>query len=222
MSTYPRVVGEDATIDEVVKRNASIARYGDGEFNLIKGGNCVSQIADPGIRKELIGILTSQNTDCLVGIPNMTKESPKAANWLPRASTYSKHLDPKKLYFSSFVTRPDSAPWVNNKQYFDKIEALWAHQQVILVHCGERSLSPSLMSSAESVYSVICPRRDAYRVIDELMLQTVKLCDITGISRVFLCAGPTATCMAHRLSLAGIQGLDLGHIGSYWRRYEHA
>jgi hypothetical protein len=209
---YPRVVGEYETVRALVD-GASIGRFGDGEFNIVKGGNCISQIYDKKLSEELRRVLLAKNEACLVGIPTMDTRTPKK-HWLGRKDSYSKYLREGAKYHSAFITRPDSAPWIATMEYFDLIESLWAGEDVALVHCGERSLNPALMNAANSVQSILCNRRDCYAQADELFEKAVA----SGCKKVFLCCGPTATVLADRLSRVGLQGLDLGHIGMYWRR----
>jgi hypothetical protein len=77
---YPNVIDEFETLD-LVCRGRSIARYGDGEFNLVRGGNCVSQRLVPGVRAELERILRWKDPELLVAIPRLDERSPKNKNW---------------------------------------------------------------------------------------------------------------------------------------------
>jgi hypothetical protein len=212
---YPQIISEKSTLAQVAA-GKSIARYGDGEFKIIRGGDCVSQVYTPALAQELREVLTEYNDSCLVGIPNMTDKSPKRLNWQKRKFEYAQYLRNDKTYGSAFITRPDSAPWIANRAFFDRMESLWAEQHVALLTCGERSLSPKLMVSAAKVSVVLCPRRDAYAQIKELERAILA----TKCERVILCAGPTATCLASRLSRHDVHACDLGHVGMFWRRYD--
>ncbi len=213
---YPRVLGEEATLDLVLK-GKSIARFGDGEMKIAKGGSCVSQVADKKLADELSAILLANDKQCLVGIPTMDPEGPKYKNWARYKHIYPRQLSPKKEYVSAFISRPDSAPWINRPNYFDKLQKLWEGQAVALVGCGERSLKTEFLieTGAATVFFAQCPRRDAYAQIDELEAAVLR----SKMDRVILCAGPTATCLAMRLSRKGVHSIDLGHIGMFWRGY---
>lgn len=213
---YPPVLGEDETLDLVLK-GKSIARFGDGEFKIAKGGSCVSQISNAELAEELSQILTAKDQQCLVGIPTMDPKGPKIRNWERYKHIYPRQLNPKKQYVSAFISRPDSAPWINTKEFFDKLQSLWDGKAVALVGCEERSLSSQFLieTGAAAVFHARCWRRDAYAQIDELE----RACLHSGMSRAILCAGPTATCLAMRLSRKGLHAIDLGHIGMFWRRY---
>jgi hypothetical protein len=212
---YPTVRSEEETLREVLA-GRSIARYGDGEFKLVGGSDCVSQVASKELATELAMILKSQG-DCLIGIPRLDKRSPKIGNWKKYERIYPRYLSDSKVYYSAFISRPDSAPWINTPMFYDDVEALWTGQEIALVYGTDRSLSADFpaMRSAAKVHSIPCARRDAYAQIGELTEAVIG----TGAKRAILCCGATATCMAWRLANRGIHAVDLGHIGQYWRPY---
>lgn len=213
---YPTVRSEEETMARVLG-GASIARYGDGEFKIAAGNGCVSQEPDKKLMLELREILARTNTRCIVGIPRLDPRSPKITNWRKYEGKYPRFLTSAIDYYSAFITRPDSAPWINTKDFFDQIESLWRGQRVTLVCNGVRSLTPEFLmkTGAAQVDWVECPYRDAYRAIDKLEAEILAIPN----KRVLLCAGPTATCLASRLSKPK-HAIDLGHIGMFWRAYE--
>jgi hypothetical protein len=213
---YPTVRSEEETIARVLA-GASISRYGDGEFKIAAGNGCVSQIPDKRLTTELREILCKTNPKCIVGIPRLDPRSPKIENWRKYKDIYPRFLSPAVDYYSAFITRPDSAPWIYTKEFFGKIESLWREQRVILVSGSDRSLTTDFLyqRGVKQVRHVECARRDAYAQIDDLELQIRSECANWGIKRVLLCCGPTATCLAWRLSDA-LHAIDLGHIGMFW------
>lgn len=212
---YPAVHSEEETLREVLG-GRSLSRYGDGEFRLVGGSDCVSQVASKELAAELALILKAPG-ECLVGIPRLDKRSPKIANWRKYESIYPRYLTEGKSYYSAFISRPDSAPWINTSSFFDDIESLWTDQEIALVYGTDRSLSANFpaMSRAAKVHSILCARRDAYTQIGELTEAVIR----TGAKRAILCCGATATCMAWRLAERGVHAVDLGHVGQLWRPY---
>lgn len=213
---YPDVIGEEATLDAVLA-GKSIARYGDGEFNHVRGLKNVSQAADPRLTEEITRVLQEGHRNLLVGIPTIDDRNPKVANWRKYASGYRAHLNADMTYYSSFISRPDNAPWINNAQFFSKVESLWQNQHVTLVGNGVRSLKPDFLheTGAKDVFFVQCTYKDSYAQIDQLEQSVIE----QGAERVLLCCGPTATVLAWRLARRGFHALDLGHIGMFWRAY---
>jgi hypothetical protein len=215
---YPaRIVDEFGTL-LAVTHGMSIARYGDGEFNLVRGGNCVSQRRVPGIQIELQNILKGQNKDLLVAIPRLDKRSPKNVNWVKCCSHYGSYLRPDKQYYSAFITRPDSAPWIATDDYFDEIEALWKGKDITMVYGSNRSLSVDFpaMKSAKSITVVETDYAHTYPKIDAIERQIHR----AGNKTVLLMCGPTATCLAARLA-GKFHAIDLGHIGMWWRAHKN-
>lgn len=210
---YPRVVDEDTTLQQVLS-GKSIARYGDGEFKIVRGQPCVSQVAVPALTASLREILVSENPQCLVGIPRLVAHSPKYANWRRYEGTYPAYLSSSRVYHSAFISRPDSAPWIWTPDYYDRMQQLWRDMRVGLVAGSERSLTPDFLreTGASEVVFFQCRRRDAYAEILTLKKQIID----SGVKRVILCAGPMATVLAWNLSLLGVHAIDLGHIGMFW------
>lgn len=214
---YPNVVGEWETLLKVLD-GKSIARYGDGEFNLVRGGNCVSQKKVPGIQTELQNILKSKDENLLVAIPRLDPRSPKNVNWVKCCSHYESYLSPTKEYFSAFITRPDSAPWIATDTYFDGIESLWAGKDITMVYGSQRSLSVDFppMQSAKTITVVETDYAHTYPKIDAIERQIRH----AGNKRVLLMCGPTATCLAARLA-GDFHAIDLGHIGMWWMAHKN-
>lgn len=215
---YPNdIVGEWETM-LAVARGASIARYGDGEFNLVRGGNCVSQRMAPGIQVELQNILKSKDENLLVAIPRLDSRSPKNVNWVKCCARYGTYLSHSKRYYSAFVTRPDSAPWIATPSYFDLIESLWAGKDITMVYGSKRSLSADFpaLASAKSIEVVECDYAHTYHKIALIEQDILR----RKPEIVLLMCGPTATCLAARLA-GKKHAIDLGHIGMWWRAHDN-
>ena len=207
---YPKVLSEDETLDRVLS-GRSIARYGDGEFKLCRGGSGIkSQVAHPKLRDRLRAILKDSGS-CLVGIPNIDTSTPKAEFW----SKYRKvpDLNPARTYASAFISRPDSAPWIDRPDYWAKVQSLWEGRNVTLVRGSGKSLTPERLVGAEYVREVLAPRQHAWAEYDDL-LRSVGKPEIA-----ILCLGPTATVMAVDLCERGVHAVDLGHIGIFWKKH---
>ena len=212
--SYPHVRSEEETLDAVLG-GKSIARYGDGEFKIIFGASCVSQKYSKALAEEMAYILRAESSRCLVGIPNLDPRSPKIHLWRKYEKRYPTRLNRAKTYYSSFITRPDSAPWIYTPEFYAKVTSLWRDKDVTLVSGTERSLTPEFVASTgglnTSVFHISCERRDAYEQIDLIEKEIRK----AGRTTVLLCCGPAATCLAWRLH-QHFHAIDLGHIGMFW------
>lgn len=217
IACWPDVIDEDRTLDAVLS-GKSIARYGDGELKLCIGGDCISQKRDPKLAKELKEILFNPDPRCIVGtVRNI--ESPK--NWFwQKVISKPKYIalhNPKVQYYSQWITRPDSAPWINRQDFWNKLISIWAGKDVTLVAGSDRSLSVEKLSHAKSVEYIQCHYTNTYEIIDDLEAK----CLASPNHIILLCCGATATVLAHRLAIKGKHALDLGHIG-FFREYREA
>jgi hypothetical protein len=216
--TYPKVLEEDGTL-HLVCAGRSISRYGDGEFRLMIGTNRSAQPHCPKLAGRLKEILRDSG-DCMVGIPNLVgsvqhKPTPKMDFWRRYMGPWvTEHLADRQ-YCSSFITRPDSAPWINQPDYWAKVRTIWAGRDVTLVRGGNKSLTAKLMREAKSVREVIGPRINAWGHYDELLDEIG-----TPDHPVLLCLGITATVMAVDLCAKGLHAIDAGHIGMFLKRTE--
>lgn len=210
MSSYPQVLGEYETLKAVVD-GRSLARYGDGEFKMAShDAGIKSQNSDPQLSERLRQIL-HKSGDCMVGIPNIRSNTPKAEFW-------GKHMKYGRLlanrpYVSSFITRPDSAPWINTKKYWALLESLWVGQDVTVVRGSGKSLAPSDLIGAREVTDILCRKQHAWQDYDEIVER------VGRPARAIICLGPTATVLAVDLCKKGVHAIDLGHAAIFLRKY---
>lgn len=204
-----------------IKRGASISRFGDGELKLCVGRKQMSQVHSKKIERRLRKILVSWNEGMLIGIPRiyddegmsyMTKR--KKRFWIRYAGEpFLSLYDKKKVYYSSFITRPDSVPTLD-MEYWLLLRSIWNDRDVVLMQGEERKFHRSdLLDNAKSLKVLYGPRRDAFAKYDHL------LSILSGFSNgelIILSLGPCATILAHDLHKFGIQALDLGHAGMFY------
>lgn len=217
--TYPAVLGEVETLERVLA-GASLARYGDGEFALAEWRSIRSQPHHFALSARLRGILQGDGGACLVGIPNLLAPlPPEKARFWKKYTRCAELLSGTQSYVSSFVSRPDNAPWLDVPAYWQRLEQLWEGQDITLVRgdypkgTGGVSLVASDLTSAKSVTEIIGPAVNAWADYTRIMGQ------IGQSTRVLLCLGPTATVMAVDLCRRGVHAIDVGHIGMFRNRH---
>lgn len=200
----PKVLTEDETIDAAIA-GRSIARYGDGELRIAIGGSSASQAPDLSLARELTRML-AHHTKSLVCIPAPTNAKPK--NWRKYFEGKYGTLYRQPLYGSAFISRPDSAPWIDRPDYWDKVRSLWRDRDVVLVAGSDRSLTPERMPEARSVKLVQGLYRDSFQVLARIEEEIGR-----PAGPVIICLGAAGTVLAERLARRGAWGLDLGHVG---------
>jgi hypothetical protein len=205
---YPRVLGEIETLRQVAA-GASLARYGDGEFKLCRGGSIKSQMYTPALSVALREILHESGA-CLVGIPNILSKTPKREFW--DQYHWAASLLAPRPYVSAFVSRPDSAPWLDTPEYWALLESLWMGQDVTLVRGSGKGLTCEDLTGAGTVTEILCPRQHAFMELDAILER------IGTPRRALLCLGPTATVLAVELCRRGVHAIDLGHTALFLRK----
>lgn len=220
MTHYPPVRSEAETLRRVVA-GASIARYGDGEFALAEGRSIRPQRHRPELGARLRAILSGDSGSCIVAIPNILATLPeKKAKFWARYRRCAALLDSSVSYGSSFITRPDNAPWLDTPEYWRSLESLWAGRDVTLVRgddphgTGAVSLVAADLRSARHVHEVIAPGVNAWYEYESILER------VGRPERALLCLGATATVLAVDLAARGVHAIDLGHVGMFlrWKR----
>lgn len=219
----------DETIDELLHTNKSLVRFGDGEIVMIKGGDLMLQKASPEIAKGLAEILAYSYDDLMVTIPGIfdtLSDHRKASRqfWKDHLlfcrKTYEKYCNPDRIYYTTFVSRcyyyaKDRS---NCGEWFAKIRKIWENKDVVVVE-GTRThngVGNDLLDTAASVERIICPPRDAYGAIPQIL----EACEAYDKDRLFLLSvGVAAKFLALELFQKGYRVLDIGHMDMEYEWY---
>lgn len=208
---YPRVLTERDTL-AAAHAGFSLARYGDGELALACGGSSVSQRYDERLSVELQTILRGDMARVLPCIPNLQSKTPRARYWANYAQPhYTRLYRSDALYGSSFITRPDNAPWIDTPSYWAEVRRLWLGKSVAYVSGNDRLLK-IVREDTATVTVFHAPARDAYADIDTLTNRLLS----RPYGAIIIALGAAGTALAARLGINGAQhALDLGHIGQF-------
>ena len=221
-AAIPRVNDCLMTLKALLFSEKSIARYGDGEFNLMFGEDLPFQKYDSSLAARMKSILQSEQDNVLIAIPNVFASlrdyTTDDANFWRKVLVSSRKeiyslLDMNKQYYDAFVSRPyiNLKEKTNSTFFFDEIKKLWNDKNIIIVEGAMSRLGfgNDLFSSVKSVKRIICPVKNAYSKYDDIL----KICLQQDKDSIFIIAlGPTATVLAYDLSQMGYRALDLGHI----------
>lgn len=210
MKKYPDIFDEWVTMGAIVDDGKNLARFGDGELKMSEGESYRRQVGSVKLATELSMILTKPHPNCLVGIPTMDPAGPKFPNWDRHRERFLPKLSSKVVYYSAFVSRPDSAPSIEVRKYAELVQQLWVGRRVAVVCERKGSLHRAVRMSQCKAYHVECPTHQAYDIIDQLEMRVLGLRPDVAV----LSAGPSATCLANRLAKEGVHAVDLGSIGA--------
>lgn len=210
--TYPKVIGEFDTVRKILD-GFSISRFGDGEFKMADGVGYRREEANPQIASELKLILSEPKPQCLVGIPTMDQRGAKYESWVRHYDRFAGMVSDSVQYYSAFISRPDSAPWIMVREYAELLQKAWAGRKAVVVCEPDNSMLGVVQGSAREVSHIACPSNGAYALIDQFRKEILRAKPDVAI----LCVGPTATCLAHRLSHR-VQTIDIGSAGGFIRK----
>lgn len=227
------LLSSEDTVSYILSHRCSVARFGDGEFQMIEHGLNGGTEADFGVdsfqsfslalSKRLHEILLSHQDDVLVCVPYPMIRSRSfrgydriffEREWLGRGYLVKEAATRHQILGDTTFTRfymhrndIDDFP-----AYIASLKRIWDGEQVILVE-GEKSrlgVGNDLFDNAVHVKRIICPAVNAFAAYDQI------LSCITNLGRkdclYLLALGHTATVLAYDLSGKGFRAIDLGHV----------
>lgn len=212
---YPKIVSEHETLETLVRERKSIARFGDGEIKIVLGSGYRREPPNQKLSDEMRNILIGDgHPNTLVGIWSNNPLSPKHEHQKRYRAKFMRVIRYSTAqYYSSFISRPDSTPWIRNPAFARRLEDLWRDKVVAVVCEKHGSMFGTVALAAREAHHVRCPHSQAYAQIDVLEEAVLALNPEVAI----LSAGPTATCLANRLTVRGLQAIDLGSAGRWLR-----
>ena len=223
------ILSTEETILEMVTQRKSIARFGDGELDIINGGEIGFQKQNKELAERLKEILKENQDFCLIGVPdtinsfyNLTEESENF--WIKNMSKnrhiWIQYLNSDMKYCTSNITRlyiryKDKS---NSRRYFSTLRKIWEDRDVVICE-GEKTrmgIGNDLLDNSKSVKRIICPSENAFDKYNEIYNEIQKYPkDVV----VLMALGPTATVLAYDLSKDGYQALDVGHLDVEYELY---
>ncbi len=229
---YPlRVMSSLDTLRHIAASRCSVARFGDGEFELAFGSAGIGfQEGTAPLREALLDTLTRPRDNLLVCLPSLlTPEGLSMARgsseryWRRFAIQWQKRIhdtlhppdSPPRVFGDAFLTRPYIVwkhPAQHAKPIFEHLKRLW-HDRDLLILEGTMTrlgVGNDLFRNARSLRRILAPPTNAFakrHQLAELALQFA-----SPDTLVLLALGPTATILATMLSEHGIQALDVGHV----------
>ena len=220
----PNILDTKASLEKIIDEKCSVARFGDGEFNLIRGGDLGFQQADGRLASRLKDVLNSDINWLEIGLPDvfgdLSDYEIKAARfWKSYMGMYRgemvRLIDKNKIYLNTNMTRFWSG--YKNKGQVKKIiglyKKIWKDRNVVFVE-GELTrmgVGNDLFDGVSSVQRILCPAKNAWNKYSEILATILEL-NLNENTLFILALGPTATVLAYDLTKAGYQALDLGHL----------
>ena len=227
----PVILDAQAAVERIVNEKKSLARFGDGEFEVIAGRKRpIFQTPDKSLSKRLNMVLKSNDERLLIAIADnygkLDKYTDEAAIEIRRYLTpevraeHMKLLNLDRIYYDAYISRPYILyrNKSNASKRFENIRRIWNNRKLLVVE-GEHTrngVGNDLLSNAESVIRVIVPDKDAYSKYDAILKETLKY---ASDRLVLLSIGPTATVLAYDLVISRVQAIDIGQIDNEYEWY---
>ena len=231
-----RIMTPEQTLRYIAKNKCSIARYGDGEFDLITSARDLHfQSKNEVLAKKLSEVLQNKDKRLLLCIPrcfNTIKGCNDHAGsfwieWGRKDNHHQKivdlirsHTGAAYLFGDSQITRP-YIDWADSKRAdrtFPMLKALWEDRDILIVE-GEQTrlgVGNDLYDGAASIKRILCPAIGAFEQYDAIK-QTI-LNHYNG-ELIIMALGPTATVLAADFAAMDIQALDIGNIDIEYEWY---
>ena len=222
--SYPRVLDETTTIERVASgKYRGLARFGDGDFNIIRGQRDRYHKPCPKLAEALATCLhrgSNKVLNCLIP-PPLTPEGTLAFqrwhNYMEmNAGIFPFLID--EYYGSSNISRMDSQPHLHTTSWWLEVAKLWQDKDICLLRGTERSLTEKkLMESPrppKSVKEIMCPAKDNFDMFDSMFEDAM----LTRRETVVLCAGLSSRPLVHKFVEYGLCAYDVGHLGLWFDR----
>jgi glycosyltransferase family protein len=223
----PKICDISFTIDMLVNKHCSMARYGDGEFATMSN-HFRQKFQEPNeeLARRLTEIIQADDENFLIAIAdnygNLEKYTAQAKEGIRRymsEKTREEHmyfLDMERTYHNAYISRPyvlykdnmTEAP----KHRFDALKQIWNNRNVIIVEgiLSRLGIGNDLFDGALSIKRIEAPATNAFDRYDEILETALKAAEDDTLFLIAL--GPTAGVLAYDLYRSGCQAIDIGQV----------
>lgn len=211
----PQIMTIEETIDEIVLKGKSIARFGDGEFGIMFGHQRWRfQKNDDKLAKRLREVVTSEDDNILIGLINFYGDlSHRAANEVDAIRAYitpdirAQHmqlLNMDRRYADTGISRTGSLEKVKNQR------RIWEDKECVFIEGNQTRMGVGndLFDNAKSIQRILCPAESAFDKYDLILDEALKL---SKDKTILIALGPTASVLAYDLAREGYHAIDIGH-----------
>lgn len=220
------------TIEDLIEFKRSIARYGDGEFNLILGNSIPFQEYDEALSERLKEILISNDENICVainrayfgsleGILRVNKLFVRSWNEKYR-DLISKYLDFDKTYHEASITQVYMGydETFDFENYYNNIRQIWENRDIFIIKGAgiTDKFAFDVFDNAKTIEHIEAPSKNAYSKYEEILKNVMK---VSKDKLVLIILGPTATVLAYDLAQLGYQALDIGHLAKDYDAYKN-
>lgn len=222
----------EETIQTIVKKHASISRFGDGEMMwMLEVGHGSFQDVSSELSTALEKVINS-NTDILIGLPDAFKtvkhfKYRSGRIWRTELSKYglsfAKILSPTKQYYNANISRMyiDYNDYDRSGKIFLMLKEIWRDRDILIVEGSSSRLGVGndFFVGSKSIKRIICPSRNAFSKYDTILSTSEQVAKTIDDPLILIALGPTATVLACDLHEEGFQSIDIGHVDVEYEWY---
>ncbi len=220
------------SLDLILENRKSVVRFGDGEFDLIRGDSIPYQDYEPELAEKLKKIILRGNfNNTLVCLPDVFKSLDRYNHYaedfynsvfFPKNDHFLKEIaQTNNWYGSTFISRPyiDLVDKSKSTETFTKLKQLWQGRDLLIVEGAltRSGVGNDLFADAKSIKRILCPAKDSYQQIDKIE-QAIRANAENRL--ILLMLGPTAKVIVDDLQDLSNQMIDIGHIDSEYEWFK--
>ncbi len=226
----PKIKTVDESIDDILKYHYSLARFGDGEFQLMAGHSIPFQKYSKKLQQRMLEVFNSNLGKLKIAIVRamwFDKSNLSDINknfWRRYGPAFRKQIIPyinmKKTYYAAEMTLAYTYfKEYDTDNYFKKIRKIWNNKDIVIV-CGKSvfdNIENNIFDNAKSVDYIYTKATNAFDEYDDLLSQIKK----QNKNKIIIAiCGPTAKVLVYDLTKAGYWALDMGHIAKSYDWYK--
>ena len=219
-----KVATMDETIDELLKTDKSLIRFGDGELRILVGKDIGFQKSDKALQKRLAEVLAYRGNEIMIALPGPLGNeysllTSKARNWwkdniYQEKYYWSKYLSKKQKYYNALLSRfyVGIENRTDSERLIKKIKKLWEDKRLLIIEGSltKNGVGNDLFDNAKEVRRILCPPTNAFDKYDEILHQAIS--HSKDFDLVLISLGPTSKILAFDLNRTGSRAIDMGHI----------
>jgi glycosyltransferase family protein len=230
--TRPDIKTFSETVQELIKTNKNMIRFGDGEFHIMFGGKSHFQAPDSRLAERLKQLLKTDDEDILICIPRHVfyempdmsplKEYREKWTFENRRSVLNLlNTGGGKTYYDTMCSQMyANFANIDFEKHFTDVRSIWEGKDITVI-CGEhvfKDIKHNVYDNAKSVEYVFCPSVNAFSQYESILSK----CQAINKNRLLLITlGMTAKPLAFDLIKCGYRVLDFGHLAKdydYFKR----
>lgn len=206
-------LGLEATLERLAKTDDSLARFGDGEFQLMLSPwrNLAFQKNSFELIAALESTVASSFDSLMIGLPQFMRNPIYLKVWPKIWGRLSTLLDHTRTYANAHVSRPLAFKFLGDTAVELWREVWRGKSLTIITGKGSRfEVVSELFETSTSIDRIDSTPVNAFADIDRIMgLVGERDSDIFIVSM-----GPAGTVLSHQIAATGRRALDIGHLSA--------